>query len=325
MAVLVHPEEQALPPRLLQKLSQLYSNLDIEQDPYVASLRSKDVEKYFKVRLSRKTYCQDQMKRFIRMAIEVNNELGPWTSELYICLCILRFQAQRQAAFSILEDMNEGEKVYLNNLFVSLSVPAIDMHLKLQDRRLSPKARQLIRLLAHEISPGSAGIIFVKTRAAVKLLSVLLTTHPVLKDILRIGTFVGTSNNQARASNLSDLINISDQKETLNDLRNGTKNLIIATSVCEEGIDITACNIVICFEQPPNLKSFIQRRGRARSKKSKFVVMFPQGQEKALLEWQNLEAEMKEKYMDDMRHLEGIEKLEAAEDGHREFLIESTR
>lgn len=153
--------------------------------------------------------------------------------------------------------MNEGEKVYLNKLFISLSIPAIDMHLNLQDRRLSPKARQLIGLLAHEMSPGSAGIIFVKTRAAVKLLSVLLTTHPVLKDILRIGTFVSTSNNQARASNLSDLINISDQKETLNDLRNGTKNLIIATSVCEEGIDITACNIVIYFEQPPNLKSFI--------------------------------------------------------------------
>ncbi len=324
MAVLVHPEEQALPPRLLRKLSQLYLNLDIEQDPYVASLRSEDVEKYLKVRLSRKTYCQDQMKRLVRMATEVNNELGPWTSELYICLCILRFQAQRRAGFSILEDMNEGEKVYLNNLFASLSVPAIDMHLNSQDRGLSPKACQLIGLLAHEMSPGSAGIIFVKTRAAVKLLSVLLTTHPVLKDILRIGTFVGTSNNQARASNLSDLINISDQKETLNDLRNGTKNLIIATSVCEEGIDITACNIVICFEQPPNLKSFIQRRGRARSKKSKFVVMFPKGQEKALLEWQNLEAEMKEKYMDDMRHLEGIERLEADEDGHREFLIEST-
>ena len=324
MAVLVHPIEQAPPPRLLEELIQLYTNLDMEQDPYVVSLRRENVEKYFKVRLSRKTYCQDQVKRLIRMAVEVNNELGPWTSELYICLCIHRFQAQRQATFTILKDMNESEKVYLNNLFVSLSVPAIDIHLKLQDRRVSPKAHQLIGLLAQEMSPGSAGIVFVKTRAAVKLLSVLLTTDPVLKDILRIGTFVGTSNNLARASNLSDLINISDQKETLNDLRNGKKNLIIATSVCEEGIDITACNIVICFEPPPNLKSFIQRRGRARSKKSKFVVMFPQGQEKALLEWQNLEAEMKEKYMDDMRHLEEIEKLEAAEDGHREFSVEST-
>ena len=48
------------------------------------------------------------------------------------------------------------------------------------------------------------------------------------------------------------------------------------------------------------------------------------GQEKTLLKWYNIEAEMKEKYMDDMRHVEEIERLEAQEDGHREFIIEST-
>lgn len=48
------------------------------------------------------------------------------------------------------------------------------------------------------------------------------------------------------------------------------------------------------------------------------------GQEKTLLEWYEIEAEMKEKYMDDMRHVEEIERLEAQEDGHREFIIEST-
>ena len=324
MAVLVHPDDEASSPLLLQHLSQLYSNLDIEQDPYVANLRNEDRGKYFKVRTTRKTYCQDQMKRFVRMAIEVNNELGPWTSELYICLCILRFQAERQSAFSILEDMNEGEKIYLSNLFTSLPLPQIDIHLSLQDPGLSSKTRQLIELLAKEMSPGSAAIVFVKTRAAVKLLSVLLTTHPVTKDILRIGTFVGTSNHHARTSNISDLINVSEQKETLNDLRTGTKNLIIVTSVCEEGIDITACNVVICFEPPPNLKSFIQRRGRARSMTSKYIIMFPKGQENTLLEWYKLEAEMKEKYMDDIRYIEGIERLEAQEDGHRELIIEST-
>ena len=264
------------------------------------------------------------MKRFVRMATEVNNELGPWSSEIFMCLCIHKFLAQRQSASNIFEYMNDGEKIYISNLLASLPLPAIDVHLNLQDPSLSPKARQLIDLLVKEMSPGSAAIVFVKTRATVKLLSVLLAKHPETKDILRIGTFVGTSNHHARASNISDLINVTDQKETLNDLRNGTKNLIIATSVCEEGIDIAACNVVICFEPPPNLKSFIQRRGRARSTKSKYIIMFPEGQEKIILEWYELEAEMKEKYMDDMRHLEGIERLEAQENGHREFTIEST-
>lgn len=158
----------------------------------------------------------------------------------------------------------------------------------------------------------------------VKLLSLLLKTQPVLKDILQIGTFVGESNNLARSSNISDLMDIREQKDTLDDLRRGKKNLIIATSVCEEGIDIAVCNLVICFEPPPNLKSFIQRRGRARSAKSRFVIMFPQGEEKLLLEWQRLEAAMKEKYMDDMRHVGNLKKAEAQEEGHRELAVNST-
>ena len=83
----------------------------------------------------------------------------------------------------------------------------------------------------------------------------------VTKDLLQIKTFVNTSNHHTHTSNISDLINASDQKETLNHLRNGTKNLIIATSVCEKGMDIAVCNVVICFEPPPNLKVIYPEEG----------------------------------------------------------------
>lgn len=219
MVVLLHVDKQIEPPPLPRDLSHIYSNLDIEQDPYVTCLRERHFEEYLRVRLSQKTYCQEQMKRLVRTATEVNHELGPWTSELYICLCITKFRAQRQVAYSILEDINESEKVYLNNLFTSLPAPTIDLHLNLQDRGLWFKVCQSIGLLANKMSPGAAGIVFVKSRVTVKLLSVLLTTLPMFKDILQIGNFVGAPNNQARTSNISDLINISDQKHTLNDLR----------------------------------------------------------------------------------------------------------
>ena len=130
----------------------------------------------------------------------------------------------------------------------------------------------------------SAAIVFVKTRVSVKLLSVLLTTHSVTKNILRIETFVDTSNHHVRVSNISDLINISEQKKTLNDLRNRIKSLIIATSVCKKDIDIISRNVVICFESSSNLKSFVQRRERARSTKFKYVIMFSKKQEKTFLE-----------------------------------------
>ena len=149
----------------------------------------------------------------------------------------------------------------------------------------------------------------------------LLATYPVTKDLLRIETVVNTSNHHARTLKISDLINASDQKETLNDLWNGIKNLIIATSVCEEGMDIAVCNVVICFKSPPSLNSFIQRRGRARSTKSKYIVMFQRAREDTSRVIQDRSRDERES----MSHVEEIERLEAQEDGHREFIIELTK
>ena len=124
---------------------------------------------------------------------------------------------------------------------------------------------------------------------------------------------------------MGELVDIKNQVDTLDHLRQGTKNLIIATSVLEEGIDVSACNVVICFEKPPNLKAFIQRRGRARKSRSKYVLMFPDTDVMSQLStWQQLEDEMRQRYMDEMRQIEQLQELEAAETGRREFCIEST-
>ena len=54
----------------------------------------------------------------------------------------------------------------------------------------------------------SIAIIFVKTRAAVKLLSILLTTHFITKNLLRIKTFINISNHRALTSNISNSYNL---------------------------------------------------------------------------------------------------------------------
>lgn len=119
---------------------------------------------------------------------------------------------------------------------------------------------------------------------------------------------------------------VRNQKDSLDDFRTGHKNLIITTNALEEGIDISACNVVICFDKPPNLKSFIQRRGRARKSASKYVVMFQRGaDDSAISKWQDLEQEMKQIYMDEMRQLEELKGLEANEEGYQPPLeVQST-
>jgi endoribonuclease Dicer len=42
-------------------------------------------------------------------------------------------------------------------------------------------------------------------------------------------------------------------------------------------MDIQKCNLVIRFDPIPEFRSYVQSKGRARAKPSKFVVMVDQG------------------------------------------------
>jgi len=96
--------------------------------------------------------------------------------------------------------------------------------------------------------------------------------------------------------------------------------------VLEEGIDITACRLVICYDSPPNLKSFVQRRGQARQKKSKFAIMVADDDTSPTFHnWQKLEGEMIRAYQDDSRRLQEVSDLEnTSEDVPDKFCVESS-
>lgn len=50
-------------------------------------------------------------------------------------------------------------------------------------------------------------------------------------------------------------------------------NIIIATSILEEGLDVQNCNLVIRFDPSATVCSFIQSRGRARMQNSDYILM----------------------------------------------------
>src|SRR5690606_34931195 len=104
--------------------------------------------------------------------------------------------------------------------------------------------------LASNENDDCHGIIFVEQRATAAVLQKLLSLHPMTRDTLRCVTFIGTSNNSNRKTSIGDLLDPSKQQDTLANFRRKEYNFIIATSVLEEGIDISACNIVICFNRP---------------------------------------------------------------------------
>jgi ERCC4-related helicase len=61
--------------------------------------------------------------------------------------------------------------------------------------------------------------------------------------------------------------------KNIEDFKNDKINILIATSVIEEGLDVSSCNLVISVNEVLNVKTFIQTKGRARQRDSKFVFL----------------------------------------------------
>ena len=61
-------------------------------------------------------------------------------------------------------------------------------------------------------------------------------------------------------------------KDVLDGLRSGKANVLIATSIVEEGVDIDACSFVIAFDSIQTTKAYVQMKGRARRQHAKFFV-----------------------------------------------------
>lgn len=191
---------------------------------------------------------------------------------------------------------------------------------------MSPKLAALINFLDKFDDPEFSGLIFVKQRVTVSVLARLLSLHPQTRDRFRCAAYVGMSVGSCRQDMVGDWHNAKKQRGTMDDFRSGRKNLIVTTSVLEEGIDVTACRVVVCFDKPANLKSFIQRRGRARQQKSTYAIMFSTADEHGdLRRWQILEQAMVEAYQDEERRLREAEAQEAVDENVPEMItVEAT-
>ena len=63
------------------------------------------------------------------------------------------------------------------------------------------------------------------------------------------------------------------QKEKINKFKSGETNVLVATQVIEEGLDVISCNVVLSYNMIFNIKSFIQMKGRARLPNSEFIIL----------------------------------------------------
>ncbi|KZS98895.1 P-loop containing nucleoside triphosphate hydrolase protein [Sistotremastrum niveocremeum HHB9708] len=136
---------------------------------------------------------------------------------------------------------------------------------------LSPKVLKLVSLLADQRSKAFQGIVFVEQRQIAMTLEYILPLITELAEWLHVAALVGHGNGEARHD--SKGMKFSAQQDVVKKYRARELNLLIATSVAEEGLDFPACDLVIRFDGIQHMIGYLQSRGRARQSNSTYICM----------------------------------------------------
>ena len=136
-------------------------------------------------------------------------------------------------------------------------------------------------ILHHNFSscPDAQAIFFVHTKKHARGAHKWLSTLPLIKPI------VITGNSGSTGHGMTD----AEKDQALQDFHKGTYNVLVATSVAEEGIDIPACNLVIRYLHITNEIARVQASGRARAMEASAYTIVQSNSSNHLREMKNKE------------------------------------
>jgi ERCC4-related helicase len=91
---------------------------------------------------------------------------------------------------------------------------------------------------------------------------------------LRVAQFVGQSGSSSSGKSGSRRGQTQkEQEEVLRAFNRGTYNVLVATCIAEEGLDIAEVDLIVSFDVTQSPVRMLQRNGRTARKKSGRVVM----------------------------------------------------
>lgn len=130
-----------------------------------------------------------------------------------------------------------------------------------------PKADAILEIVSEQLSVNLDSRILIFTRFRDTAVEVCETLEQL--DDARVSRFVGQS---SRGSDKG--FSQKKQVEVLDGFRNNEFNVLVATQVGEEGLDIPECNLVVFYDCVPSVVPYIQRRGRTGRRSPGRVVIF---------------------------------------------------
>ena len=146
-----------------------------------------------------------------------------------------------------------------------------------------PKLNVVIEILHQEtrVNPDTRIIVFTNYRDTAEMIVSALRDANADKEGIRAVKFIGQAS-KAKDKGLKQ----KEQVEIINQFKAGIYNVLVATSVAEEGLDIPATDLVLFYEPIPSAIRSIQRKGRtARKKVGKVIVLIAKGTKDEAYYW----------------------------------------
>ncbi len=269
---------------------------------------------------------QRTLRKFYDTAKHILVDLGACAADFFIRETVTCLRDKSSTSQDLRLDITHTPVNTLLTLFSSARVEQACQPEGIGLLHISPKVQCLLDYLLQNNGSDLCGIVFVERRVVASVLSSLLSNHPAANGRLRCVPSVGGSRFSGRKFAITELIDRRSQKQALASFRRGQANIIVATSVLEEGIDVQACNVVACFDVPTNLKSYIQRRGRARHQRSRYGMLLEvNADQDKVARWKELEEELTALCQEEREQADLCRRIEAEDEAMDYVLrVEST-
>eukprot|EP00871_Galdieria_phlegrea_P004406 jgi/Galph1/4967/GphlegSOOS_G3661.1 len=167
---------------------------------------------------------------------------------------------------------------------------------------MHPKAIKCVEILRKHFENISVGcesngrvssrvIIFAQYRESVAELKKILTQHePVIRAMCFVGQAPSATSGRPGNSAASGMTQ-KEQIQVLRDFRNGNFNVLVSTSIGEEGLDIADVDLIISYDVVTSPIRMLQRMGRTgRAREGRIVVLVTEGTEETKLNEMNRRA-----------------------------------
>ena len=255
----------------------------------------------------------DEMTR-LENVVDLRSPFKKWSQEYETCvqqkklplemslnpglrnsICVLDLLRCYSQALNVYMDLRKNDAISVLSGFTGL--PA-DQQANSEERHLKQSLEKLIHKLTllpsvpnpllqkAEIilqdqftkNPDSKGILFVRTKKHASSMCDWLS-----KIGLRIRPRMITGHTRDTGPGMTQV----EQEEVMESFHRGECNVLVATSVAEEGLDVPACNLVIRFQHVSNEIAKTQTQGRARAAESEGFTILASDSKKPYQEMKN--------------------------------------